>query len=369
MKPEQSLTQKSLRSRNHFRIILAITAKDILDALKNKNTLTSLISVLFLVVMYKFLPVLSQDEIPFVFLYDTGHSVYTQALEDSDTMIVRVYETYEIFEERFRGHADAELGLVLPADFDQVLAAAKVPQIQGYVLHWVSPEKVEQQRADLENRIAGIVGSPVRITMNGGTLTMLPDSTGGFLAATGMVIILIVLGMVLIPNLMLEEKTTRTMDALLVSPANSLQIVLGKAFAGLFYSLVFILLAFILNGSFVLQWWLALLTALLCTLISVALGLVLGTTIDNRQQLLVVANLIMFPLLLPVFLSIMTDLLPAWLIALMRWLPPVAASELFRISFSDQAIPLQILPRLGLLLVAVISLLGWEAWLVRRSDR
>lgn len=369
MKQNISPTQKSLRTRKPFRIIMAITAKDVLDALKNKNTITALITVVFLVVIYKFLPNLSRDEIPFVFLYDAGQSAYTQALEDSDTINVRVYETYDVFEERFRGHADAELGLVLPADFDQTLAAGQVPQIQGYVLHWVHPKQVEEQRLDLENRISNIVGAPVQITMDGGTLTMLPDSTGGFLASAGMAIILMMLGMVLIPNLMLEEKTTRTMDALLVSPANSLQIVLGKAFAGLFYGLVFILLAFILNGNFVLQWWLALLTALLCALVSIALGLVLGTMIENRQQLMVVANVIMFPLLLPVFLSIMTDLLPAWLITLMRWLPTVATSDLFRISFSDQAVPFQILPRLGLLLVVFLALLGWEAWLIRRSDR
>jgi ABC-2 type transport system permease protein len=363
------MKHKATPTRQNLRIILAITGKDILDALKNKTTLTALVTIVFLVVMYKFLPALSSDEIPFVFLYDAGHSTYTQAMEDSNRMNVRVYDSFAVFEERFRVHADAELGLVLPADFDQTLAAGDIPRIQGYVLHWVSAGKIEEQRLDLENRIAAIVGAPVKITMQGGTLTMLPESRGGFLASAGTVIVVMMLGMVLIPNLMLEEKTAKTLDALLVSPATSGQIVIAKALAGLFYGLVFIALAFALNASFILQWWLALLAVLLCTLISIALGLILGTLIENRQQLLLIANVIMFPLLLPVFLSLMTDLIPAWLISIMHWLPPVATSDLLLTSFSEQAILAQSLPRLGLLLTFVVALLGWETWLVRRADR
>jgi len=363
------MNHKATPIRQNLRIILAITGKDILDALKNKTTLTALITIVFLVVMYKFLPALSSDEIPFAFLYDAGHSVYTQALEDSNTLNVRVYDSFAVFEERFRVHADAELGLVLPADFDQTLAAGGIPQIQGYVLHWVSAEKTEEQRLDLENRITAIVGAPVRITMEGGTLTMLPESHGGYLVSAGAVVVVMMLGMVLIPNLMLEEKATKTLDALLVSPASSGQIVIAKALAGLFYGLAFIVMAFALNASFIIQWWLALLAVLLCTLLSIALGLILGTLIENRQQLILVANVIMFPLLIPIFLSWMTDLIPAWLISIMNWLPPVATSQLLIFSFSEQPVLNQSLPRLGLLLAVVVALLAWEAWLVRRADR
>jgi ABC-2 type transport system permease protein len=205
--------------------------------------------------------------------------------------------------------------------------------------------------------------------MQGGALTMLPESRGGFLAAAGAVIVIMMVGMVLIPNLMLEEKKTRTLDALLVSPASSGQIVIAKALAGLFYGLVFIALVFALNSNFIIQWWLALLAVLLCALFSVIMGLILGTLIETHQQLILIANVIMFPLLLPVFLSMMTDLLPAWLIAIMHWLPPVATSDLLLTSFSDQAVLAQSLPRLALLLAVVVALLAWETWLVRRQDR
>ena len=44
--------------------------------------------------------------------------------------------------------------------------------------------------------------------------------------------------LMLIPYLMLEEKQTKTLDALLTSPASPGQVVLGKALAGFFYILV-----------------------------------------------------------------------------------------------------------------------------------
>lgn len=356
-------------SRRSLRIVLSIAAKDILDAVKNKTTLTALICVLLLVAMYRYMPLLSIDEIPFVFLYDAGYSVHTAGLEASPTMTVRVYDSFPEFEQRFRVHSDAELGLVLPADFDQTLAGGGTPRIQGYVMHWVKPEQVESQRLDLEQRISAVVGAPVAIDMQGGTLTLLPESRGGFLAAAGAVIVLIMLGMVLIPNLMLEEKSARTLDALRVSPASSSQLVAGKALAGLFYNLAFILLIFWLNANFILQWWLAILTVLLIALFSVSVGLLLGTLIDNRQQLMLAANVVIFPLLLPVFLSLMSDLMPAWLLTVMHWIPTVVASNLLMTSFSELPVLSESLPLLGALLASVTVLLAGEAWLVRRSDR
>jgi ABC-2 type transport system permease protein len=52
------------------------------------------------------------------------------------------------------------------------------------------------------------------------------------------VTIMLTMGILLVPTLMLEEKQTRTMDALLVSPASISQVVIGKAIAGFFYILV-----------------------------------------------------------------------------------------------------------------------------------
>lgn len=360
-----------MNSNNLFRsvrIIFAITSKDIVDALKNKTTLTILLSVMFLAIMYKLLPILESEPIPYVFVHDAGQSIQLQKLVDSDQIIIRIIDDFNRFIEFFRLHADAELGLVFPVDFDQQLANGQIPVIQGYFLHWVNPAQVESQRADVENRISQIVGNPVEISMQNGNLTLLPESGSGYLVSVGIVFILIMLGITLIPNLMLEEKNTKTLDALLVSPASSVHIVISKALTGLFYTLAFVILMLVLNASFISQWWLALSTVALTILISIAIGLLLGTLVNNRQQLLMAANLIILPALLPIFLITVDNLLPGWLIQLVYWLPTVSATSLLRISFSDQ-LTASSLPWLGSLLIVAVCLLGWETWLVRHSDR
>jgi hypothetical protein len=351
-------------------IILTITAKDILDAIKNKTAISILITMLFIIMVYKFLPNLSVSDIPSFFLYDADHSIYTAALENDPSISVRRYMTFDEFKNEFRIHiTSANLGLVLPVGFDQDVEAGEIPQIQGYVMHWVNQEQINKQRKILEDRITAIIGSPVRINTDAGTLTMLPQSAGGFLASAGIVIVIIFMGLTFIPYLIVEEKSTRTIDALLVSPARNYQIVIAKALAGLVYCGFLVILVIILNSNFIIQWDLALFSVMLITLMSIALGLILGTQLDNPQQVRLVASFIMVPLFLPVFLSFMVGLFPTWLINLLGWFPSVAASDLIRISFTEQVDFTQSLTKLGLLVASIVFLFFYEVRLLRRTDR
>ena len=80
------------------RIILAITGKDILDALKNKVTISLLLTALFLLVLYMFLPGLESE--PVIRLHDAGGSAWTPALVDSGPAWVSEYDTRTALEYR-----------------------------------------------------------------------------------------------------------------------------------------------------------------------------------------------------------------------------------------------------------------------------
>ena len=199
---------------------------------------------------------------------------------------------------------------------------------------------------------------------------MLPESTGaGFTIAAGVMLLVMMIGMLMVPTLMIEEKRTRTMDALLVSPAGSWQITLAKALTGLFYSLLGFGLACIFNAYLVAQWGLAILAGICAALFSVSLGLLLGVLVENRQQLTLWANLLVIPLFITIFLSIMDDLLPAWLITICRWMPATIALDLLRASFTLQTGPAFIAPRLAVTAVWSTCLLGIVTWKIKRADR
>jgi hypothetical protein len=88
VKIKESHMNKTSFSQN-IRIIMAITGKDILDAIRNKTILSTLITMLFIVIAYKILPTFTGTDTPLVFLYDADHSVYTPALENSNLISVR----------------------------------------------------------------------------------------------------------------------------------------------------------------------------------------------------------------------------------------------------------------------------------------
>jgi len=80
-------TKKQPRSwiaglRKHARIVGAISAKDLLEALKNKNTIAVILTAVVMVFVYRGLPILeSRGELPRVLVYDEGESVLVPLLE------------------------------------------------------------------------------------------------------------------------------------------------------------------------------------------------------------------------------------------------------------------------------------------------
>ena len=162
---------------------------------------------------------------------------------------------------------------------------------------------------------------------------------------------------------------THTMEALQVSPVRPIDIALGKALVGLFYSLVIGVIGIALYGPLITHWGVALLIYTAGSAFMVALGLVLGTLLENRQQLMLWGWVILIPLLIPTFLVIMKGLVPDIAIAIMRWIPSVvlgrglSAATVQAVSISD------FLPELAILVIGTVAVLALAAWILRRLER
>ena len=127
--------------------------------------------------------------------------------------------------------------------------------------------------------------------------------------------------------------------------------------------------ALAINYALVVQWWLTLLALFCGILFAVAPGLFLGIVVESRQQLMLWTQLIILPLLLPVFLALMTDLFPAWLIRAFQYLPTVALFNVLRVSFSGEAAFGLWGPPLALLGVWTAAFLALTARRLHRADR
>lgn len=283
---------------------------------------------------------------------------------------VYLYSSQAVMEEKLSNGNVPELGLVLPADLGQRLASGRPQVLEGYVLYWVSDRDADELRATVEQEIAELVGQAVHINVAGNEVYPSPDSGGlGFTTSIALVIVLTMMGVFVVTQLVLEEKESKTMDALLISPASVGQVVAGKAVAGLFYCLTASSAVYALNAPVINQWGLTVLATFCGALFTVALGLLLGSVFEVKQQLTLWGMLLFSFLLVPVFLSIMTDLVPESAIRVMRWVPTVALSKVFTIAFSNRLSIGPVAGNLGLVVASAALIYVLLAWQVRRAQR
>lgn len=356
--------------RKNLRIVSTIALKDIVDALKNKTTLTAIGTVAFLLVFYRFMPALySSNELPRIMIYDQGHSRLVGELENSEAIRTYTAESVAQVEDFVSDTDQPRLGLILPAELDQTLDAGESPTLRGLVVHWAGKKEVAELQLFYEEQLTQLAGQPVRIDLEGeGVYPQAIGGGRGFLTSMAVLLALSMMGISTVTHLILEEKQTKTLDALLVSPASIRQVVMGKALAGLFYCLMGAAAVFALNSGLVLHWGLAIVTVVLGALFTVAIGLLLGSIFENKQQLTLWGFLIFNILLIPAFLSIMTDILPANVVAFLSWVPTVALSLLIRTSFTGSVSLAPVLRDLGLLLASALVVYAVVVWRLRRTD-
>jgi ABC-2 type transport system permease protein len=355
----------------HMRIILAITLKDLREAVKNKTIITALVSALFVVIMYRYLPVLTNmNEKPALAVFDPGDSAFAARLDANQAYDFHIYQQEDRMENFVSGNEVAVLGVTLPANFDAALAQGNQPTLDTVTQFWVSASKITDLRAAAENELSRLAGQPIRLNPQAGILY--PEVKGNPLGVWGtmsLVFVSMIIGLSLVPNLMLEEKNSKTIDALLVSPASIWDLVAGKTIAGLVFILLSILLVALIYGYVLLNPLPYILAALLGALFTVGLGLILGLIVENRGQLSMWVWILAIPLFVPAMFILLEELFPPLLIQIVRFLPTVALFQLGLAAFGQ---PVQLGPiafNAAIVSIWTLAVLGVVAWRVRHISR
>ncbi len=356
--------------RASIRTTWAIAWKDIVEALKNKTTLAVLLTTIPMIFVYYYLPRLgARADLPLVRVYDAGNSVLVARLENSSVIDIRTYSSEEQMKAALASGDVPQIALTIPAGFDQALAESGQAQLLGYVLNWVSQGDADRLRQMVENEATFQMSLPVGITLQD-RVYMQPESTGmGTSAAMSWVFVITMVGLILTPHLMLEEKLTHTIDMLMISPASSGSLVAGKAIAGLFYCLLGAGVALVFYHWLVLHWWLILVATVLGALFATSVGLILGSLINSRAQLSMLAWIFILPLLVPVILALLPGLIPDRAIAILSLFPTVVFLDLLRTSFAAVVPVGPTLLRIAWLAALAGGGLLISIWLVRRKER
>ena len=366
MKTERGKVADSLH------ILWTIAWKDIVDSLRNKLILSLILGMGFMLLMPKVMGLMLISPETAVLVYDPGESRLTTELEDSDQYQVQrarsLTEVKQIIGSTGFG-LGVEFGLAVPDDFDQVLEAGGQPELDGFVA-WANRMNASQLRTDLEKQTEELVGQPVSIEVEGNIVYPPSDSGLWLLMVTVTpVIVILMMGIQMVPALLFEEKQTKTMEALLVSPASISQVVVGKALAGLFYVIVAAGVVFAISWTGVVHWEVVLLFVLGIGVFSVGVGLSLGSFFERQQDVVGLTMLLIVVFIGALFANMLNLDLPTVVQAMLRWVPSVALAEIIRFVFLQNVSWGLVLTNLGGVMGISILLYALVVWKVRRWDR
>jgi ABC-2 type transport system permease protein len=360
-------TNTSTHKSESLRIIWAITQKDLLDAFRSRTILTIFLTGIFLVALYNFLPAISKsNEKPVLAVLSNGNKHLTEELEASQEFTARPFDQREAYE-TFLGSEDHKvMGILLPDNFDEIRQEQDHLVLQGHVDHWLSSKKLEELQVFFEDQLTLIFLKPVQLEIEKKIFT---NTSAFFIFNHGLAlaIILMLMGTLITPNIIMEEKQRKTMDALLVSPANPVMIVISKALTSLIFCLTGTLLALIIYGRFIVNWDILIAAFILGALFFVSLGLLTGVMLSNPNQVAILFVIVQ-PLVIPMALSFADGVFPPVVDQIIDWTPTGALIDAFKTAMVVD-VPGDIMQKLVIVLAYTLVLLALVVWKLSRSDR
>jgi ABC-2 type transport system permease protein len=367
-KPEMS-DRDSRVPGDALNIIWTIASKDIVDALKNKVVISMIVMSSIILLLPKMLPALFEQPQTVLPIYDMGESHLVETLKKAPDISIQTLNSEEELSSTLCGSIYPLIGLRLPADFDQLLAGGGEVEIQGE-LCWSKRGQTSGLQTKLEDILAQALDRPVILQVEGNIVY--PPAEKGLmlsLATVNSVLLILMMGIFLVPSLLLEEKGTRTLQALLVSPASIGQVVIGKALAGSFYILVTGGVIFAISWVEVVHWGMVMLFVLGGGFFSVAVGLMLGSFFEKGQDTIGWMTALLLLLVVAVLVKMIGVELPALVAAILPWVPSIAVAELCRSAFSENVSASRVWTDLLVILAISLPLYLLVIWKVRRSDR
>lgn len=349
------------------RLIWAIVAKDFVDSLKNRKMLTNIFVIVFLIALYRFLPVLGSVNDPVrVFLYDAGESSIVRELERSDAVRLRSVESYDEMLRQVGREDVRTIGLVLPVDLDQQLNANESVVLEAVIDHWVTADDEAFMQAEIEAELAMLASTSVQVNIGRETITQ-ADGVFAFSIALGLLAVMGMMGMMYTPQLVVEEKEGRTIDALKVSPATMTDMLIAKGLVGGAYSLLMAVAVLVAYGYLVQHWWAMIGAMLAGAFFNVAIGLLLGLQLKDTRQVSLWGFIIFQPLIITTIVGLF-EAFPESVRNAMRWFPTVALGNA-----ASQSITAHV--DLGPYLFSLLIMIAWgalffglNAWLVKRAE-
>jgi ABC-2 type transport system permease protein len=350
-------------------VISAITRKDVVDAIRHRYLLTALVTPLFVALMFRvMLPGDDNRKALTVVVHAAASSGLVAELRNTPQVTIVDAASADATASEVQKRK-AVGGLVVPANFDTDLAAGKQPELTVYLNNQKNLFDQAAFRRLVNQMVRSLAKQPepanlVWVDVDKKANDPFRDATSMEQMFLPMLLILTfgMTGAFVVPLLIVEEKEKRTLDFLLSSPASLNDIIAGKAFTGVVYTLLIAGVLMGINRQHVRNWPLTVLTLVLGLLFVVGVGLVVGSLLKNTMQVNTWASFVLIVLLAPSFPSIG---ITAWFDKAMRVIPTYYLSESLRLSMAG-TVTSQLWINLAVLLGCTFIVFAGAWWALHR---
>jgi len=361
-------------------VILAIVRKDLLDVIRNRTTLFALLTPLFLAVLYWVLSVALSGDTTTLVVYNPGHS----ALISRETLpantqwaIVDAPSADAVRTMVDHNTQNAAVGVVVPPDTDAVLVDETHPPVEVY-FHGAKYSDFSQELflATLISTGQRIGGQQPLLQLTPTVLRATPEQAAGdkglgrIQATFGMIGLLVGLlstGLLLVPNLLVEEKEKKTLRLILSAPASYSDVVIGKLLVGLIYTVllgaVLLLISRIPLSALPQVVYFGLLGAILFLLCGLLVGIVSATGVEVNTYGTLIFLLAMIPI---IFAMPGLDLMQGWLGAVIRLIPNFYVVDGMGRALQDTTTPDSFVLNSVVTIAAILAIFALATWFLRR---
>lgn len=290
-------------------------------------------------------------------IYDAaGESSLTQALLDHGSIDTRLYASEAALQEAVERGA-VEVGLSLPPGFEEALQGEEEIVFTAYRWGEAGVRSLLLLQSAVGRAVVDELGVDLPVSVAAEQLGRADTSTWGQRLLPLILLMAIMLGGLLIPaSSLIEEKQKRTLVALTTTPTSLLDVYAAKMLVGFVISALMGLVILLLNDALGNRPALLLLVVTMGAVMSSALGIIMGSVVQNVDAMLGLLKAVGALLFAPGILALFPQL-PGWIARIFPTyylLNPLLEVSQRGADFGDIAADLAILAAMvGLLLLAL----------------
>lgn len=356
-----------------LRRVFAIYRKDLLDAIRDARILVTLLTPLLIGVFYSY--AFDDTSMPTATLIvsDPDGSQLVDQVADVvsdqiDLTVVRV-DGAEAVQQRIASD-DGDVGLAIPAGFDQQIAAGGQPDL-GVFLPEKSSIGGQYILATLDPVLRSMAGQQLPASVQVESVPLDPEdlsiidrmSMRTWSIVLSLVLMVSIVSLLAIPIILAEETEKKTIDALVMVSSYG-EVVLAKALLGVTYVAVMTTILLVItqlrpiwNG-----WFLVSMVALAFCLLG--FGLLLGSVFKSATQLNTWSGLLLIPAIVPATLLGLG--VSSWVDRIMGATPTGAGMKLLTDAFTDPRIYNDQLRSMLVLVIWAVVFYGLLLWRLSR---